>query len=361
MLALGLDKPLPSCNTSAMTDSNAAERFLTYRYYLRALAGLAGFGHPTVASESVYPALSQRITAMDSLGHRSKSDCDKQTLKRSLMNAWGTELLLSLSGEYAVDDELLRVTNNWSAVQLYYVFYHATQALIVARGGERPDSHPKTLKLFMDMWTMRPLQCLPWTLGHGSSPQNLPVGHQAESRLSTLARPRSEADFVNYTLKALYTTRKEALPNALRTKREGKRKLLRQAWESAENERLRDGKRARSRPEFPLPILTAEEKAVAQNAVRCHTIMDLLWRLRTRTNYRDGLMFIEGPADEEVSRDAHLDMRHVAESTMLLYEMHICRRIGPDAMRELADEWLERNRFSAKRGVGQRLALVLSQ
>ena len=72
-------------------------------------------------------------------------------------------------------------------------------------------------------------------------------------------------------------------------------------------------------------------------------------------------MFIEGPADEAVSRDAHLDMRHVAESTMLLYEMHICRRIGPDAMRELADEWLERNRFSTNRGVGQRLALVLSQ
>ena len=172
--------------------TESTQRFLTYRHYLRSLAGLAGFASPTAERADVYPALARRVSVMPSCRQGQRCRVDEQGLKRSLTNAWGTELLLSLSGDYAVDDELLRITNNWAAVQLYYVFYHATQAYIVARGCERPDSHPKTQNIFMHTWVMRQMQCPPWTLGYGSAPRNVPSGHQLEPRITTVARPRTD-------------------------------------------------------------------------------------------------------------------------------------------------------------------------
>jgi hypothetical protein len=307
----------------------------------------------------VYPTLAGRIAALPSCCQRRGVTYDEQALKRSLTNAWGTELLLALSGDYAVEDELLRITNNWAAVQLYYVFYHATQALIVARGGARPESHPKTQNLFMDMWVMRQMKCAPWTLGHDAAPRNVPTTHQVETRITTVARPRTEADYLNYTLKALYTTRKEALPAALKSHREAKRKADRLEWTRVEAERHAAGRKPRTSSRFPLPTLTEQEKEAAHDGVRCYTTMDILWRLRTRTNYRDGLMFIEGPLDEEASSELNHDMRNLAAATMLLYELHICKQIGVDAMRAVAKAWIDRNQVSSTIGVGQRLSLVL--
>ena len=340
--------------------TDSTQRFLTYRYYLRSLAGLAGFAHSATDIADVYPVIAGRVAALPSCRHRPAAAFDEQALRRSLTNAWGTELLLQLSGEYAVEDELLRVTNNWAAVQLYYVFYHATQALILARGDSRPDTHQKTQKLFMDMWVMRPLDCAPWTLGHGAVPTNVPKSHTVETKITTVARPRTEADFLNYVLKALFTTRKEAIPGVARARREAKQKADRQAWEREEAERIRVGRRPRIRPRFSLPILTDAEKAAEHASVRCYTTMDILWRLRTRTNYSDGLMFIEGPIDEAASAELNRDMRHLASATMLLYELHICRQIGVDAIRALATSWLDRNKVSSSMGVGQRLGLVLA-
>jgi hypothetical protein len=44
-------------------------------------------------------------------------------------------------------DEVVRVSNNWNVVQAYYALYHAMQAILVARGYDRPDSHSKTQKM----------------------------------------------------------------------------------------------------------------------------------------------------------------------------------------------------------------------
>lgn len=342
-----------------MSDSSAAESFLTYRHYIRAFARIAGCISSEQETKSAYGELAHRIARLTSMT-RLGVVCDHATVKRSLMNAWGTELLMAVGSRYSEDDELMRLTNNWAAVQLYYVCYHATQALTVVRGRQRPESHQTTRRLFLDMWVGRPLDCMPWSLGYQTGPRNVPAGHEVNAQITTVARPRSGADCVDYLFKALYTTRREDLPGALKAAREAKRKERRKEWEEAEMARLRARRRARKVPRFPTPTLTPEESTMVRERHRCYTVMDLLWRLRIKTHYKDGLMMLEGPADDRVSGQFNRDMRHVAGSTLLLYEMHLCRQLGSDAFRGLAEEWLERNQASVSLGVGERLPIVLA-
>ena len=57
------------------------------------------------------------------------------------------------TGEVLInEDELIRVSNNWSVVQSYYIIYHSTQALAGARCFPRPTSHIKTQKIFSNLW-----------------------------------------------------------------------------------------------------------------------------------------------------------------------------------------------------------------
>lgn len=342
------------------TRSETSQRFFTYRHYMRAFAGLAGFWQPSDDPPSICTTLAARISALPTCRPQAEHRFDVDALKRSLMNAWGTELLLSMSSVYAVEDELVRLTNNWAAVQLYYVFYHAAQALHIARGNARPDSHPKTKSIYLDMWATRKLDCAPWTLGHAATPVNAPPGHVVDPKVTTIAAPYGDADFLNYAFKALFTTRKECIPEAIRAKRQEKQRALKRNWEREEQNRLSNGKKPRVRPRFRLPLLLDDEKAACQDSVRCHTLMDFLWRLRTRANYQDGLILLEGPTDDRVSASLNADMRHLAFATMLLFEMHIAKVVGGKAMAELINSWLTRNSVANTNGVGQRVKYVLA-
>src|SRR6266545_354372 len=113
--------------------SDAEGSFRSHANYLRALATLAG--HTTIPMATRTKAMAgQRaaVFASTSLHDRPHGGPDLAGVRRSLANAWGTELLLGLSREYAVEDDLVRLANNWGAVQAYYVVYHAFQAYMLA-------------------------------------------------------------------------------------------------------------------------------------------------------------------------------------------------------------------------------------
>ncbi len=61
-----------------------------------------------------------------------------------LRRAWATARLLEHTHVLAEDSEIIRLANSWGAVQTYYVLYGAAQALVVAEGGTRPQSHEPT-------------------------------------------------------------------------------------------------------------------------------------------------------------------------------------------------------------------------
>lgn len=99
--------------------------FLTHANYLRAIASEAGLTLVSTEKKAL-ASVAKRVSKSPSISDSASGSTDHDQVKRSLANAWGTELLLALSGRHAVDDEIVRLANNWAVVQAYYVVYHAT-------------------------------------------------------------------------------------------------------------------------------------------------------------------------------------------------------------------------------------------
>ena len=87
-------------------------------------------------------------------------------VERHLRSAWGTELLLEMTGAF-IDDELVGLANNWTVVQSYYAAYHAFLALLAAQGAALPAHHEGTQRAWAIFWTGRRLDLPPWALGYG--------------------------------------------------------------------------------------------------------------------------------------------------------------------------------------------------
>lgn len=202
--------------------------FTTHANYLRALATLCGY--PTVVigkSNALRDFVAQVRSTLPP--ERAAAGVPLDDVHRSLVNAWGTELILALSGKYATDDELLRLANNWGAVQAYYALYHGTQALALTRGMPRPESHPKTQTIFVDCWGTRSFELPPLSLCVG--PNGFSCGQRIVSTVDihpwSSCTPQSAW---NIAALALRTTRDDAVEEAMKRRREDKLRTRRREW-----------------------------------------------------------------------------------------------------------------------------------
>jgi hypothetical protein len=214
-------------------------------------------------------------------------DIDGEALKKCLSHAWGIEFLLYANHEAIEDDTVIRMANNWACIQAYYVFYHATQAIWVAKGHPRPETHEITQKTFLNLWTGRKADLVPWALGYGADgvrgvPVDQPIDHEVQNLKSF-----DPQNCWSLAAKALETTREKKLPECLDARRKEKKRARIKAWEEAEQARKAAAKRPRNKPSFPLPQLSSSEKIEVENRLRVHTLMDYLYRLRIKSNYED--------------------------------------------------------------------------
>jgi hypothetical protein len=242
--------------------------------------------------------------------------------------AWRTELLLDLTAYALDDDELSRVANTWAVVQVYYVLYHSTQALGLAKGFARTPSHPKTQKLFKSFWADRRIQLPPWTLSWSHTGcANVPAGRYANDSIHAWAACDRDSCW-SLAAKALRTTRKHSLADAHTSRRHLLQREKRAAWADQEAERVKAGKRARKAPSIPVPHLDNAEKAAVDQSVRACTVMDYLYRLRIRTNYEDAAMFVDGPTAQGESAAVRDDLRQLAAGCLLAHELALADIIG---------------------------------
>jgi hypothetical protein len=312
--------------------------FQTHSSYLRAFTLLSGYrdGEDEASSLNRVAAL---VRTSPSLGVRPAKAATPEAVYPILVSAWGTELLLALNELYAKGDELVRVSNNWCVVQLYYLLYHATQALVVARGNERPTTHQATQRHFMDFWVKKALSIPPWTLGVGPSGyRNVPSGRQIrEIHPWSACNADTCWDIAGMALK---TTRRDALYEAINRKRTEKQRAARKVWREEEKKRQAIGRKAREEPRFRLPILKPAEKKGIEASLRDYTFMDYLYRLRIKANYEDGSMFIDGPRDDVSSQQLRQYLIRLASTSLLLNELHMVVSFGKASMLNLVDKWL---------------------
>jgi len=340
--------------------SGYVESFRTHANYLRAFAMLCTTPYQSGVTLLFNPLqkqlaqLAPAVVAAPSMTPPASAKPDLDQTRASLVNAWGTELLLAFGGQLARrEDELLRIMNNWAVVQTYYVGYHAVQALLAARGQPRPDSHSKTQAQFATLWADRPLHLPPWTLGARDGGWCNPPQHHA---INDTVSPWSGCDpgsCWDLAAKALRTTREEAVRDSVGRARDRLKTANRKAWAEEERRRIAGGRMPRKEPVWPRPRLPVAEKRGVESRVRSYTLLDYLYRLRIKTNYEDAGMFIAGPEDELASAEIHRHLVALAGCTLLVHELHVAATVGRARLLAWVDDWLGPNAH------GQQLGLVL--
>jgi hypothetical protein len=304
-------------------DAGLRGAFRTHLAYLEAFARIAT---EDTAFPEAYRTLDGRLSRCQHPPVASPI-AGRLQVRRSLESAWGTELLLLMSHRLLTGDEIVGVSNNWNVVQAYYALYHATQAVLVARGFPRPDSHPKTQRMFFDLWGALPEDFAPWSLSVGAKGHQ-PTSIQIDPRLHpwTLVNARG---CWTIACKALQTTRADALADRMADAREDKRRARRKAW-------IETRKRPGAARDFPLPRLTVDEKAKVNAATRSYTVLDYLYRLRVRGNYEDSAMFTDGPEDGSESELVRRCLLRLVATSLYVAERTLCT--APDGKRTL-DNW----------------------
>jgi hypothetical protein len=217
------------------------------------------------------------------------------------------------------------------------------QALHVAQGHPRPENHPKTQKAFHNQWANRSGFLHPWTFGYGhTGATNQPGDINVDINIHPWSSCEGHNIWSLYT-KALMTTRRDEILEKNRSMRESKRIAFRRAWMQEEASRIGQGKRARSQPRFPLPLLSAADKAGIDVSTRAYTLIDYIYRLRIKTNYEDSNMFIDGPEDSYQSTLVRSAFYSIASGTLFLYENALMAIIGRHVLTEWAVQWVQRN------------------
>jgi hypothetical protein len=333
---------------------DAKETFRTYANYIRALAELASFPILTLGSGARLARVAERIHE-NVVAVAPQRQPDVARVRASLVNAWGTEMILNVTMTYAQEDELVGLTNNWAAVQLYYSAYHSTQALLVARGYDRPQSHEQTQRMFGDLWVNRVANLPPWSIGMGPSGIRNGPNRDVDHTIHSWSACTSQSCW-DLSAKALRTTRDDVVAAAMhRARLEKQRARRRTIGEQPQH--------LRSSSALPLhvalPRLTGEEKHNVQQRVRTFTFLDFLYRVRIKTNYEDAAVFVEGPDSPAQARLVRRDLAHLAASTSLLNEIHIQLLIGAQVVREWAQEWVANNHPGGRPlGLASRLPLL---
>ncbi len=322
--------------------SGPVEAFRTHSNYIRAFACIAGWRTPDADSVYVLAGIASKVKSTSRFTSTQRRACDPGAVRSSLSNAWGTEALLGMAGVYGLSDEMIRLSNNWAVVQLYYAVYHAAHALMQAQAGQPPTTHEATAKRFLDLWVkpQEPEAVMPLSLAYGGfGPVNAPSDIQPDDGIPNWTSCDGMTCW-SLALKALRTTRSEQLQVRFAKRRKEKLSERKKQWKKDEAARLASGKSPRKTPTWSRPNLTAAERNDVARKLRDHSLIDYLYRLRTRSNYEDVSMFSEGPEDDEVSARVHGDLTRLAAACLLVHELYIAQCVGFDRLRGWADDWI---------------------
>ncbi|MFC1987327.1 hypothetical protein ACFLVH_02125 [Chloroflexota bacterium] len=318
------------------------ESFITHSNYIRAFSTLVG-ADIQASPYQIYRDISNRIVQSGCLASRSSNAFDDNAVFSSLKNAWGTELLIDMGKHFVDDPELCRLSNNWSIVQLYYVLYHATQAVALAKGFLRPTSHPKTLRFFHSFWASRNICLEPWTISYDSQgSHNIPSHITVDDTIHQWSHCSSDTAW-SLACKALKTTRddklEEAFKKARANKKQEKLKILRQKL----SEKINQGKARSILPKVPLPRFTPNEKLYIEGRESPTTIIDYFYRLRIKTNYVESSMFTDGCKNDDSAIQVRDDLIIVAGSFLLLAELTISKILGSTIFNNWINNWTRNN------------------
>lgn len=346
------------------TNVDLTASFRSHENYLCAFGSLAGFPYFSGKGHQVLEKIANNVKATFPKPNGPKQ-FDVDELAGCLNRAWGTELLLAMSMRFIGEDEMMRISNSWGCVQLYYVGYSSVQALVVASGQPRPASHPKTQDQSIAYWTNRQSGVAPFSFaakpGSVSNRDPRAYAHGPGRDIDVGVHSWTTCDSNNcwdIAGLALRTTRQDAVDDKLAEARQKKIREKRKDWQTAEAARLAKGKPPRTTPNWKTAQLSPAEKAACEQNVRAYGWLDYLYRLRIKANYEEARMFTEGPDDDHTSAIVARNMIRFSTAVMIAHEVRIARTIGKTAFLDLARGWAATNNPPTTMGIGLRLPIL---
>ncbi len=298
------------------TGSDEEMVFHTFRGYLAAICNWteALYPHPDGTMAGVADAVKAKPW-------RSRVSRGRVLTARGaeiLRNGWATEILLN-SPRALGGDDLVSFANLWGPVQSYYTVFNAFTAMAMTVTGSKPPKTHAALLTWAANQVAHPASpfVVPWTARVGGPPNAHTFdgfgGVTLDHAMSNLTAPHAY-NAPSLLAKALKTTRREQIDEH----REGWRRGLKTASGAP-------------RKNLPTAVLIANA-----TALRPTTLFDLLWRLRVRSNYKEGDALLSGalgPRDAATFHDALCD---IVASTLLTTEIYLAALIGKPTLERCA-------------------------
>jgi hypothetical protein len=180
------------------------------------------------------------------------------------------------------------------------------------------DDHTATLRTVVVQLVQRKLVPHPWDVTCAGCPElgertigGVPAGANCDVHFEPLASPTVD-DFYPRLAKMLETTRNERL------------KRNRREWLA------RSGRKN----------MKAAEKRALGARLAPTTLLDYLWRLRVRSNYRDVSTFLMAGLEDDSHATFHRGLLGLVDATCLLVQSLVVAYVGPQAYADALDEFV---------------------
>ena len=293
---------LTDVTTVRPTDEEARYSFETYLSYL----GNLGRWLRELSGEAVFPQLfvtMQQLPSNRRIQRRQMVGSDDIT--KSLRIAWVNEFRLQIAGAYGAD--LLPALLHGAAHELYYAVYHGARAYFGASSQRVSNTHADALTVLSKTIREQRLLPLPWSVWCHGGP--------SRSAMTFGGRPADNST-ANVAL--------SSLEQALGTTRE------RQIAQKKEEVREREQRQR----------LGADRAAEIAMRLTATTLFDFMWRLRTRSDYRDAESFLEGISVIDYAISYHQSILTITSATLATLEQLVIAYVGLNLYQSAAQNFV---------------------
>lgn len=230
---------------------------------------------------------------------------DINYVKGFLFIAWNTEYLVSINDQ-TKDYELLRINNQWKPIQVYYTVYSQAEASSYAIDCKKSGGHKKCLKKINAFLVKTPF--FPWNLAYEgargkdkkqSNPVNFPTDIERPSALK-----RQDVSSIENIAVCLH----------------------------AQHIKKIDDNFQKSKGFYKYQFNPGHT-----------TILDFLYRLRIKSNYKEASIFLTDAPDSYIQGFSE-NLSSICEKTSIVFETIIIRKIGKKAFIQLIDTFLVKNK-----------------
>lgn len=239
------------------------------------------------------------------------SHLDLNYIKRFLTIGWNTEYLLSYNDD-TKNPDILRINNQWKPIQAYYSIYSIAESIVYAMSGAKTENHKSCLKKVSDLFATHGglKQLSPWCFSFSGYRGN-------KSDPSTISSLNFPSGLI--------------IPNSLKTNDVSPVESIACCLHAEHVNRIDEWERPKGGGYKYLhnPGYTS--------------VFHFLYRLRIKSNYKDGETFMVDAPDLKV-KDFSTDLTKIVYFTNLMMETILMRKIGQKALLVLIQEFVRKNR-----------------